>query len=111
MFIQKGLRFTQRSFCRFTEIFRRLEIHVDLADQGVEPFFLQLPEEDIRGRTMDRREDAGMERSVADHIADVGIIDGLRVFRISEAGFLREGVGVEPVAEQKVHPDPALVKL
>ena len=88
-----------------------MDIHIDLANKGVDALLLQKLHQDIRGSGVQRREDHSMQRPLPHQILRKLPVHQARVVRIREFCLLRKGTLIEPVGEQQIHPYAALLIL
>ena len=88
-----------------------MDIHIDLADKGVDPLLLQKIHQNVRGTGVQRREDHRMQRPLPHQILRKLPVHHTRVVRIREFCLLRKGALIEPVGEQQIHPNAALLVL
>ena len=92
----------------FRQTVGRIAVHVDLADIGYDPAFLELVHEQLGGFSVDRAEydgtggRAAVKRVGKDRIGFVGIIE------ICVLCFLFKRVVLEPVEQLHIRPEPAI---
>ena len=111
MIPDEPLRLPQGLLCRLPQEVRGVPVHVHLAHKGPHPVFLQGPEEVVRSVVVDGGEEAGVEGAVAQQLPHQGTVHRLGVGRVAEVGLLGEGIALQPVEEQTVHPHAPLKKL
>ena len=95
----------------FAQIPRTVAVHVDLADIGAEPRVLQLLHQKQCRRKMQRRKNARARGRAAGKARNKALIRRLGIREVLIFGLFGEGVGVEPVEQLQIHPEPPEGKL
>ena len=87
------------------QVDRRVAVHIDLAHEAFQPHRVQLLHKKLRRGHMDGGED-GRARA-AQQMVHEAAVGPVCVVQLLILGFLREGIGVEPLQQLHIHAEPA----
>ena len=89
------------------QVDRRVAVHIDLAHEAFQPHRVQLLHEKLRRGHMDGGKDGRARGRAAQQMRGEAAIRPFGVVQVLVFGFLREGIGVEPLQQLHIHAEPA----
>ena len=89
------------------QVDRRVAVHIDLAHEAFQPHRVQLLHKKLRRGHMDGGEDGRARGRAAQQMRGEAAIRPFGVVQVLVFGFLREGIGVEPLQQLHIHAEPA----